>query len=77
MIVWQNTLCTVGHPAMGLLTALVVLSSAARWCNTTQFFLNGVILHACVHGRRKDFSMEGKSGEICFFHSKLGKQPFC
>jgi len=25
-------------PCYGLLTALVLLNSVARWCNTTQFF---------------------------------------
>jgi len=55
VIVWQNTPCT--SPCCGLLTALVLLNSVARWCNTANFFYkNGVILHVCVHGRRKDLS---------------------
>jgi len=29
-------------PYYGLLTALVVLNSVARWCNTTQFFTKTV-----------------------------------
>jgi len=71
-------------PWYGLLAALVLLSSVARWCNTTQFFhKNGVILHACVHGRRKEFFQEGpladlskifstetKSGENLFFTTR-------
>ena len=49
--------CTVHSlsPCCGLLTALMLWNSDARWCNTTQFFhKNSVILHACLHGRRKD-----------------------
>jgi len=41
-------------PCYGLLTALVVLNSVARWCN--------VILLACVHGHREYFSRGGTSG---------------
>jgi len=54
--VWQNTPCMVGHPAV---------ACSPHWCCWTvlpdgtviqhNFYKNGVILHACVHGRRKDF----------------------
>jgi len=37
------------------------------WYNTI-FYKNGVILHACVHGRRKDFSKEG-GGPSGFFQN--------
>jgi len=53
------------------------------------FYRNGIILHACVHGRRKDFFQEGAIGffpkvflgglkvaKFVFYHSKLRKQPF-
>jgi len=53
--VWQNTPCTVCHPAITCF-ALVPLNSVARLYTTTRFFTKtGVILHACVDGRRKDF----------------------
>ena len=44
-------------PCYGLITALVLLNSVAKWCNTTQFFTK--ILHACVHGRRNEFFQGG------------------
>jgi len=43
--------CTVHNlvTMSGLLTALVLSKSVARWCNTTPlFYKNVVILHACV-----------------------------
>jgi len=46
----------------GLLTALVLLNSVARWCNTTEFLQQWCNLYACVHGRRKDFIQWGTSG---------------
>jgi len=49
VIVWQNTLCTVCHPAMAYHIGVV------EWCNASVFYKNGVNLHACMHGRRKDF----------------------
>jgi len=46
-----------------------VVNSVARWCNRpmTQFFIkNGVISHAFVHGRRKDFYQGGTSLRLRF-----------
>jgi len=55
----------------------------------TIFYKNGVLLHACVYGRLKDFfqgeqlvdfsksfSRGGKVLKFVFYHSKLRKQPF-
>jgi len=56
-------------PCYGLLTALVLLNSVAGWCNITQFFKKGAILHACVHGRRKDFFPGASTSE--FFQKLL------
>ena len=77
-------------PCYGLLTALGLLNSVARWCKyNTIFHKNGVILHACVHGHRKEFLQGGTSGffqqffyggpkvvKFGFYHSKLRKQRF-
>jgi len=72
----------------GLLAALVLLNNVARWCNmyNTIFHKNGVILHACVHGRPKDFFQRGprvdfsksvttgaNCGEICFLPLEIKK----
>jgi len=57
--VWKNTPCTVSHLAMACLP---------HWCCWTvlpdgviqhNFYKNGVILHACVHGHRKDLFQGG------------------
>jgi len=68
-------------PCYGLLTAFALLNSAARWCNTTPFFKNGVILHACVHGRRKEFFQGGGTNRFLqkFFYGgpKVVKFVFC
>jgi len=60
VIVWQITPCTVCHPPMACLP---------HWCCWTvlpdgaiqqhNFLQNGVILHACVHERRKNFFQGG------------------
>ena len=75
-------------PCCGLLATLVLLNSVARWCNTAILYINGVILHACVHERWKEFLQEGtsgffrkflqgaKSGEICFLPLKTNKTAF-
>ena len=76
-------------PWYGLLASLVVLNSAARWCNTTQFLQNCEILLACVHGRRKDFfqgalvdcskscSRDGPEVvKFVFYHSNIKKTTF-
>jgi len=42
-----------------LLTALVLLSSVSDGEIQHSFLQNGVILHACVHGCRKDFFQGG------------------
>jgi len=77
-------------PCYGLVTALVLLNSVARWCDTnTIFYKNVVILHACVHGLRKEFFQGGhkwifqkffyggpKVVKFVFWHSKLRKQYF-
>jgi len=87
--VWQNTPCIVCHPAVACLP---------HWCCWTllpggviqhNFYKNGVIWHACVHGRRKDFIQGGtsrffqkflqrgaKSGEICFLPLETRKTEF-
>ena len=74
----------------GLLTALVLLNSVARWCNAKQF-LQKLCNFTCLcawasegsfPGRTlvdfsKSFSRGAKSGEICILpHSKLRKEPF-
>jgi len=46
-------------PCYGLLAALVLLNSVARWCNNTIFHKNGVILHACLRRCRKKFFQGG------------------
>jgi len=57
---WQNTPCTVCHPAMACFIP--------HWCCWTVlpdgviqhiFYKSGVTWHACVHGRRKDFFQGG------------------
>jgi len=65
-------------PYYGLRTALVLLNSVARWCNTAQFLQNSCNFYIGVHERRKDFiqgalvdffksfSKGAKSGEIWF-----------
>jgi len=76
----------------GLLTALVLMNSVARCCNTTQFFANyGVSAHACVvvcmgvgkifsRGALVDFSKRfsrgAKVAKFVFYLSKLRKQHF-
>jgi len=49
VIVWQNLPCSVCHTAMACLP---------HWCCWT-VLPNGVILHACVNGHRKDFFQVG------------------
>jgi len=45
-------------PCYGLLTALVVLNSVARWCNTTQVFTQMVSFYMLVcMGFGRNFSM--------------------
>jgi len=77
-------------PCYGLLTALVLLNSVARWCNTTQFLqkwckftcLCAWASEGSFPGRAlvdfsKSFSRRAKSGEIRILpHSKLRKEPF-
>jgi len=47
-------------PCYGLLTALVLLNSVARWCNTTQFFTKIVSFYTLVcMGVGRNFSREG------------------
>jgi len=86
--VWPITPCPVCCPAMACLP---------HWCCWTvlpdgviqrSFYKNGVILHACVHGRRKDFfrgslvdfsksfSRRGQSGKICFLPLETKKTVF-
>jgi len=50
-------------PCYGLLTALVLLNSVVRWCNTTQFLTKMVpfSMHVCMDIER-NFSMRGTSG---------------
>jgi len=86
--VWQNTPCPVCHPPMACFShcCWTVLPDGVIQHN---FYTNGVILHACVHGRRKDFFQGGtigffqkflyggQSGEICFYHPKLDNSLFC
>jgi len=75
----------------GLLTALVLLNSVARWRNTTQFFtkMMSFCLHVCM-GFGRNFSRGGplvdfpkvflrgaKVVKFVFCHSKLRKRHFC
>jgi len=61
-------------PCYGLLAALVLLNTVARWCNTTIFHKNGVILHVCVHGRRKDFFQGGPLVDFSISFSMGGQK---
>ena len=78
-------------PCYGLLIALVLLNSVARWCNTTQFFTKMVSFHVLVcMGVGGNFSKGGgtsgffqkffygrpKVVKFVFYHSKLRKQHF-
>jgi len=77
-------------PYCGLLTALVLLNSVARWWNTTQFFTKMVqfFMLVCMGVGRifpggpsvdfsKNFSMGGaKVVKFAVYHSKLRKEPF-
>jgi len=85
VIIWQNTWCTLCHPAMACLP---------NWCfwkvlPDVEIQHNFLIIHACVHGHRKDFIQGGTSGfcrmffsgrpkvvKFVFCHSKLRKQLF-
>ena len=83
--------CTVHSqsPCYGLLTALVLLNSVGRWCNTTQFFTKMVSFYMLVcmgvgrnfsrggtSGFFQKFSAGGKSGEICFLSLEIKKQHY-
>ena len=77
-------------PCYGLLTALVLLNSVARWCITTQFFTKMVsfcMVVCMVVG--KNFSKRATSGffqklfcgkpkvvKFVFYHSKIRKHDF-
>ena len=75
-------------PYYGLLSALVLLNSVARWCNTAQFSQKSCNFYAGEHERRKDFiqgalvdffksfSKGSKSGEICFLPLTTKKTVF-
>jgi len=76
-------------PCYGLFTALVLLNSVARCCNTTQFFTKMVSFHMleCMGvgsnfsgGPRVDFSkrflLEAKSSEIWFLPLETKKTAF-
>jgi len=77
-------------PCYGLLTALVLLNSVARWCNATQFFTKMVSFYMLVcMGVRRNYSLGGhqwifpkvflqgaKRGEICFLPLKIKKTVF-
>ena len=77
-------------PCDGVLTALVLLDSVARWCNTTQFFTKMVSFYMFVCmgvGRNfswgealvdfsKSFSTGAKSGEIWFLPLEIKKPAF-
>ena len=74
-------------PFYGLLTALVLLYSVARRCNTTQFFTKMVSFYKLVRimgvvrsfswggtsGFFQKFSTGAKSGEICFWPFEIKK----
>ena len=86
--------CTVHmhslSPCCGLLTALVLLNSIARWCNTTQIFTKmvsfyllcawaseGIFLGGATSGfSSKFFYGRSKVVKLGFYHSKLRKQHF-
>ena len=75
-------------PCYGLLTALVLLNSVARWCNTAQFLQKSCNFYTGVHERRKDFiqgalvdffksfSKGAKSGGIFFSPLTTKKTAF-
>jgi len=47
-------------PCYGLLTALVLLNSVARWCNTTQFYTKMISFYMLVcMGVGRNFSRVG------------------
>jgi len=86
-IVWQNTPCTVCQTAMACCLGVV-----EQWCQmvkyNTSFLQKCVILHSCVHGRRKDFPggsswffekfcrRAKKWRNMFFYHLKWRKQHF-
>ena len=55
VIVWQNTPCTVCHPAVDCLPHWRCWTVLPDCVIQLIFHKNSVILHACVHGRRKEF----------------------
>jgi len=59
VMVWQNTPCTVYHAAMACLPHWSCWRVLPDGVIEHIFFKNGVILHACVHGRRKEFFLGG------------------
>jgi len=77
-------------PCYGLLTALMLLNSLAKWCNTTKFFqkLLSFCMLACMgvgrnfsrggHQRifKKVFLQQAKSGEIWFLPLEIKKTAF-
>ena len=76
-------------PRYGLFSALVLLNSVARWCNTTQFFTKMVSFYMLVcMGVERNFSRgwplvnfkvflrEAKSSEICFSPLEIKKTAF-
>jgi len=78
-------------PCYGLLTAFVLLNSAARWCNTIQFFTKVVSFYMLVcMGVGRNFSVGATSGflqnffyggpkvvKFVFFITRNRKQHFC
>ena len=90
VIVWQNTPCTVCYLAMDCLPhwccwtmlpdGVIQHNFSQKWCH----------LHACVHGRRKEFFQGGatsrffqkffygaaKNGEIWFLPLEITKTAF-
>ena len=77
-------------PCFGLLTALVLLNSVARWCNRIQFFQKWCnFTRLCAWASEGIFPGRATSGfflkffygrpkvvKLVFYHSKLRKQHF-